>query len=221
MGLTVCNEEAGIFCCQREDNCCANATLHLALGRGTVIREVVRPTSTEMEESHDEPKKKSRSQDMVVGVASGFSIVVGFAILSWIFILVRRRLQLNKLKLAVGGDEEELTRRPSNFEKAELDAVETVTELNSSPWRVGGDRNPVELDSNGNERSELETLPTTTTSMMTRSGSESFILSPASPGSATTDHFGTLVTPIVLEMEAPASWKHAEAQPSKSQSSPG
>jgi hypothetical protein len=190
-GLAVCDEDKGIFCCQRDFDCCSNTTLHLNLGHGEVLRKIVRPTSAAGTEE-PEPEGKNHTKDMVVGVASGFSIAACLAIVGWMIVFLRRRLRQKAKKNA----EASATR----FGKAELDAIDTVPDLRTNPFRVGGPKNPAELPVESNARMELDTCTPTSTSM-TRTASESHTVSPMTPGSAT-DFYGTLVTPVVVEMEA-------------------
>jgi hypothetical protein len=210
MGLAVCDEERGVFCCQRDFDCCANSTLHLYLGKGEPIRFLARPTSAaEPEEADSEPttkKGRNHGRDLVIGVASGFSIAAGLAIIGWIAILLFRRRKLLQRASGTGGSKKadsETGTSTMGFAKAELDATETAGDPGKSEWRIGGSKNPVELDSEGSGRSELETVPTSGT----RSTADTYwTVSPltataTSPRSLTErDYFATLVTPVVLEM---------------------
>jgi hypothetical protein len=146
----------------------------------------------------DDEKKPAVARETIIGVAGGFSIAAGLFVIAWATILYRRHRKLKQL----------LSKDSEKGRVNELDAVDTgvETERPSSYMAPGDSSNPVELEST-NTRSELDSLPPR--SAITRRGTDHTLstISPLSPD------IGTLVTPIILEMEAPFKGSNMPSRP--------
>jgi hypothetical protein len=154
---------------------------------------IIRPTSLPEEE-----KKGPVGKETIIGIGGGFAIAAGVFILAWAFLVYRRRRKGKQLNAKDVDDEK--------GQPKELDATDTMveTERPSSYMAPGDSSNPVELEST-NTRSELESLPSGST--ITRRGTDN-TLSPISPMSP-----GTLITPDILEMEAPFKTPNSPIRP--------
>jgi hypothetical protein len=189
-GVRVCNEAAGTYCCQRDFDCCSNSSLILNLGQATNVRTIVRPTSLPSDQD-EAVKRSSIAKEVVIGIAGGFSIAALVFVMCWTYIIYQRR---RRLRLAQMKDDEK-QKGPK-----ELDAVEPSMkfERRSSYMLPGDSANPVELDST-NTRSELDTRSSRIEPSRMNSFATTNTASAISPLSDT----ATLVTPIVMELEAP------------------
>jgi hypothetical protein len=190
-GVRICDEAAGTYCCQRDYDCCSNSSLVLNLGPGTNVRTIVRPTSLPPDQDEGE-KKSSIAKQVVIGIAGGFSVAAILFMVCWSCIIYQRR---RRMRLAQLKADEKSDRGPK-----ELDAVDTSMrfERRSSYMAPGDSSNPVELDSM-NTRSELDTI----SSRIEPSRMNSYATSNTASGISPLSEVATLVTPIVMELEAP------------------
>jgi len=187
----VCDEPAGHLCCQRQGaDCCQNRTLILELGVGTPIKTIDRPQQGSVDKDEKEPKKLGK--ESVVGVGVGFSIAAFLFITIWAGIMVRKRRR----------DKEKHGAKPRAGAN-ELDGTEM--QGNSQSLRKHGlvvELEVVELESPVVVRGELDSTTTSTFSSSRFTGDRS-TLATSSEGTELTGPIGTLVTPQMVELEAP------------------
>jgi hypothetical protein len=189
-GLQICDAANGVYCCQRDYDCCTNSTALLHLGVGTPLQTLARPTSPPDDE---QPPKSKYTKETVIGIGVGFSIAAMIFLVGGCVVVYRKRWHAKR--------DARKAEKGMMDEPKELDAVDTMPgylRYKQSQQTLGDSSNPIELDT-VLMRAELDTYP-----LPTRSGSGSSPISPATPGSETeTATIGTLVTPIRMELEAP------------------
>jgi hypothetical protein len=221
-GLEVCNEGAGVYCCQKDDaNCCDDPSLQITLGPGKPIKYEARPTSVPSDDlaggaspptNHTDwlppspsasppPSSKSQGENTgqdnnVAGVLVGFATAVMFFVGAWTIWICRRHRQMQKRRREEAAAQEEQERRQERIkrEPKELDAVDSAV----AP--------PAEMDGRAAQGwvgrgVELEAggAPVASPVSWTTERSAGTV------GTlGTVDSIGTLVTEEIVEMEAPS-----------------
>jgi hypothetical protein len=188
--MQVCDAERGVYCCQRDYDCCTNSTALLNLGVGTPLQVLTRPTTPPEE---DPPSKSKYTKETVIGIGVGFSIAALIFLVGGCIFVYRKRWHARR--------EAKRAEKAMMDEPKELDAVDTLPQYlrhKQSQQTLGDSSNPVELETI-HMRAELDTLPSRSRS---GAGNSTSPISPVTAGSETAT-IGTLVTPIRLELEAP------------------
>jgi hypothetical protein len=178
-GLILCDAEKNQYCCQREYDCCKNATEIFEVPANVPIREITDPPPVAKPRDPARWQAERRKISTIIGIAVGLGIILILVLLAWGAWYLRRRSRKRKkeeTKPQAGANELDATSGAAKqTEVRQVEAVELET----------GDSKVV--------RGELEG----STIVSPRTMSRSATLSPNGDGVTMVN----LVTPDVIEMD--------------------